>query len=357
VPAPREPLARPEDERMIGLTLLLIALPFLWWAWECAHRRTRKVAAGFQEGITLPFEQDFELYHNAFSLCSKKVRVCLAELDIDHASHHIDLIETGSYENLSRHFLAVNPEGTVPVLLHRGHPVYESHEQIRYAAAHAVSGAEGLVPEDAALANEMQTWVDRASLTGDDPVSAMAESAGNCVPGITVPLFSAMIGDIPVHRILVGVLFHRLRTRPMMFLAMKLAGLRRLARLKRAARMIQSSIHHMNSHLAALESQLEERGGPWILGEAFSLADVSWVVIFDRMREADCADVFLGSGLHPRVTAYRDRLFARSSYAKGIWNHEHPSVSRGTQKLREAKEANPELRTLLTGARAGRIGP
>ena len=26
----------------------------------------------------------------------------------------------------------VNPAGTVPVLLHHGHPVYESHEQIIY---------------------------------------------------------------------------------------------------------------------------------------------------------------------------------------------------------------------------------
>ena len=26
----------------------------------------------------------------------------------------------------------VNPAGTVPVLIHNGHPVYESHEQIVY---------------------------------------------------------------------------------------------------------------------------------------------------------------------------------------------------------------------------------
>ena len=26
----------------------------------------------------------------------------------------------------------VNPAGTVPVLVHNGHPVYESHEQILY---------------------------------------------------------------------------------------------------------------------------------------------------------------------------------------------------------------------------------
>ena len=105
----------------------------------------------------------------------------------------------------------------------------------------------------------------------------------------------------------------------------------------------------MNAHLDALEAKLDHGDGAWILGDFFSLADVSWVVIFDRMREADCADLFLGGELHPRVTAYRDRLFARSSYAKGIWNHEHPTVHQGTQRLKLAKEASPELRALLAG--------
>ena len=135
----------------------------------------------------------------------------------------------------------------------------------------------------------------------------------------------------------------------MMFFAMKLAGVKGLSKLKPAAKAIRSSIREMNVHLDALESKLDESGGPWIPGERFILADVSWVVIFDRMREADCADLFLGDGLRPRTTAYRDRLFARSSYAKGIWNHEHPTVVRGTQRLREAKQANPKLRAVLAG--------
>jgi len=334
---------------VIGLILLVIATLFVWWIWELRHRRTHRVPPGLQQSVELPFEHEFELYHNAFSLCSKKVRVCLAELEIDHGSHHVDLIETGSYENLSRVFLGVNPEGTVPVLVHQGHPVYQSHDQIRYAADHAPGGGPSLVPETSDQIQEMQTWVDRASLTGDDPIAETAESAGNCVPGLTVPLFCAMIADIPVRRILVGVLFHRLRTRPLLFLAMKIAGLRRLSGMKPAARIIRRSVRDMNIHLDALESRLQAGGEPWILGECFSLADVSWVVIFDRMREADCADLFLGDGLRPRTTAYRDRLFARSSYAKGIWNHEHPTVVRGTQRLREAKQANPKLRAVLAG--------
>ena len=139
------------------MAALVFLVPILglaaWYAWERSHRKTHAMPPGLQPDIDIPHTAEFELYHNAFSLCSKKTRVCLAELDIDHASHHIDLIETGSYKNLSRHFLAVNPQGVVPVLVHHGHPVYESHEQIRYAADHAGTDAEALVPHDHALAD------------------------------------------------------------------------------------------------------------------------------------------------------------------------------------------------------------
>jgi glutathione S-transferase len=198
----------------------------------------------------------------------------------------------------------------------------------------------------------MQIWVDRASLTGDDPLAAMAESAGNCVPGITLPLFASMLKEIPTHRILVGLLFHRLRFRPFLFLLMKAAGLGGLKRVKPLTQAIERSIHHMNRHLDDLEIQLEESKGPWILGEFFSLADISWVVVFDRMREADFTDVFLGEGRRERVAAYRDRLFARESYSRGIWNHEHPTVRRGTERLREAKANDPSLVALLGGSMA-----
>ena len=120
-----------------------------WFLFERRRRRTHPVPAGFQADLEFPHEAEWELYHNALSLCSMKTRVCLAELQIDYVGHHVDLIETGAYGNLSRSFLAVNPAAVVPVLIHRGHPVYESHDIIRYAADHSDSPAE-LVPADPA---------------------------------------------------------------------------------------------------------------------------------------------------------------------------------------------------------------
>ena len=124
-------------EKMWIPSLFVVAAAVVWVVWERGHRRTATMSGGLHPEITLPAEAEFELYHNALSLCSKKVRICLAELGIDYHGHHVHLIETGAYENIGRDFLSVNPAGIVPVLVHRGHPVYESHDIIRYAADHS----------------------------------------------------------------------------------------------------------------------------------------------------------------------------------------------------------------------------
>ncbi len=306
------------------------------------------MAPGHRPEIAIPYEQEFELYHNALSLCSMKVRVCLAELRLPYKSHHIDLIETGAYENIGRRFLAVNPGGTVPVLVHQGHPVYESHEQIRYAAAHASPGSPSLVPDDRVLRQAMERWIDRSSLT-DDPMNHGEESAGNAIPGLTLPLFAAMIDHIPYRRIFEGVLFHFDKRRPFAFLTFKGLGLAKLDRLAPAMKMLARSRRQLRVHLDALEQQLSDSGGPWLLGAPFSLADVSWLVIFERLAQADALHVFVNETARPECAAYWERLRSRPSYREAILEHAHPTVVRGTRRLQEAKAARPALRVALEG--------
>lgn len=64
-----------------------------------------------------------ELYHNDKSTCSQKVRLCLAELELDWVDRHIDL---KSRENLNGSYLAINQNGVVPTLIHDGCVVIES---------------------------------------------------------------------------------------------------------------------------------------------------------------------------------------------------------------------------------------
>lgn len=316
------------------------------WLFERSRRRTHPVPPGYRAEIVLPHEHEFELYHNALSICSMKTRVCMAELGIPYASHPVDLIETGAYENIRPRLLAVNPGGTVPVLIHEGHPVYESHEQIRYAADHAPPESPALVPGDPELRDEMQRWIDRSSIT-HDPLEHGDQSAGNAVPGLTVPIFAAMIERIPSWRIIEGLLFHFDKRRPLVFLALKWRGLEKFGGLRPARQVLARSQRQMGGHLDALEEQLLRSGGPWILGEHFSLADVSWLVIFERLRQVDSLHVFVGEGQRPACAAYWERLRSRPSYREAILDHAHPMIDYGTQRLQAAKSADPALRAVL----------
>ena len=69
------------------------------------------------------------LFHYSLSHHCKKVRLCLEEKNLPWREHHVDLFKQ---ENLEEDFLRINPNGTVPVLIHDGHPIYESHDQIQY---------------------------------------------------------------------------------------------------------------------------------------------------------------------------------------------------------------------------------
>lgn len=305
---------------------------------------------GLHPELTLPHAQEWELYHNSFSLCSKKVRVCLAELGLPYRSHPVDLIETGAYENVGRAFLAVNPAGTVPVLVHQGHPVYESHEQIVYAAERAGAGA--LLPRDAATRTLIARWSDCAALVGD-ATTGTEHRAGHCIPGLTFPLFATMVRYIPYREIARGLLTHPHKERPLFFGLLKLRGVRGLPGIRPAWRLLQRSRADMGAHLDALAAHLATHGRPWIAGDAFTLADVSWVVLLDRLVEADWADHFWGGGRRPSIAAYWERLRARPSFASEIESVRAPVTRRGIADLAAAKRDDPSLRAALEGAQRG----
>ena len=212
----------------VMIFLLLVLL--VWYIYERWQRRTRAMPGGLDASIKIPHQQEWELYHNNFSLCSKKMRVCLAELGVEYKAHHVDLIETGSYQNVSRDFLKVNPGATVPVLLHNGHPIYESHEQLVYAAKHTPN-PNLLVPQEADKKQLMDEWVHKSSIIGDNPIAAMDETIGNAIPGLTLPIFSAMMTYIPYYKIFEGLLFHRVKQRALFFFGFKFQGVKKLPKI------------------------------------------------------------------------------------------------------------------------------
>ena len=95
--------------------------------------RVRKVKPGLNKHIILPHNEELELHHNALSSNSQRIRAILSESGIKYRKIHHVLPYEGDWETKHPDFLNnVNPAGTVPVLIHNGHPVYESNEIILY---------------------------------------------------------------------------------------------------------------------------------------------------------------------------------------------------------------------------------
>ncbi len=66
---------------VVTLLFALAAAAVAWWAWENARRRRHPVPEGHQPDVEIPHEQEFELYHNALSLCPMKSQACMAVLE------------------------------------------------------------------------------------------------------------------------------------------------------------------------------------------------------------------------------------------------------------------------------------
>lgn len=94
-----------------------------------------------------------ELYHNANSTCSQKVRFALAEKGLGWTGHHVDL---RAFEQLEPAFLALNPAGMVPVLLHAGQVISESMVINEYLDD--AFPAAPLRPADAAGRARVRAW-------------------------------------------------------------------------------------------------------------------------------------------------------------------------------------------------------
>ena len=185
----------------------------------------------------------------------------------------------------------------------------------------------------------MQYWVHQLSLVGDHPIAGMRESAGNAIPELTLPIFIAMVDSISYLKIAAGLLFHRIKQRPLMFLAFKFRGLDGLPKTLALADLMAKSRDAMHAHLDELESTFAASTGPWILGAQFTLAEVVMMVNLERLAEVDWQDVFLTEH-RANVSAYWTALKARPSYTKAIIGaFEHPAVAAGLARI--VTEKNP----------------
>ena len=333
---------------MLGSPVVVLLLMLWGIHWRKKHR-TRPLVGGIDRTVSLPHTDSVELYSNSFSHCSRKVRLVLAELRVPYKHHAIDLIETGQYQTVSDAYIGVNPAGLVPTLVHDGHPIYESDDILEYAQSMAGVQAPQLVPHDAKLRAQMHHWLDFCAIVSADLMGGMKERAGACIPGLTMPMFMACIRYIPLRRILVGFFNHPTWRSPLLFSAFKVVGMRNMMAVKPLADLVHTSRDHMLEHLETIEQTLLEDNRPWILGDQFSLADVSIGCMLLRLDESGWLSRMEQTVSIERVRDYYTRLQARASWEQAIVAHEHPIVNQGAVDLRELTGLDPALGEKIYG--------
>ena len=81
----------------------------------------------------------------------------------------------------------------------------------------------------------------------------------------------------------------------------------------------------------------------------YSFIGASWMVILDRLVEADWSPFFWGGDRRPEGAGYWARLEARESYRTQVFEMRCPITTRGIAEGASAKRKNETLRLALEG--------
>jgi len=326
---------------------------YKWWTFP----RAKSVVPGLNKDVFLDHKEDVELYYNTLSSCSQKVRACLAEAGVKFRGIHKLLPSSGSFETKTVEYLRINPAGTVPVLVHKGHPIYESHEQIKYIEKNLLPEGVSLSPKDPEKAAEMLSLIDDSSMVmtdeaTSDPSAFFRRRFGNCLGPMTFPMFCAkttLYFDLTSAVQYTGMIpFVSDMKMIIMTIAFYIYGpeaFRKLSVLGKMACLVHDAIDY---HLQQLEKTLKKSNGPYIFGEEYTLADIGYVPIFQRMEYARWWPQFQTK--YPLVIKYWKAIQARPGYvaSKPDKEMEHTLTSCG-RLIDDWKKNNPIVKSIYNG--------
>lgn len=216
------------------------------------------------------------LYHGRASTCSKKVRLALYEKGVSFESRLVDLARQ---EQKAPDYLALNPKGVVPTLVHDGHPVVESSIILEYVED-ALSGPP-LAPEAPHQRAAMRLWLRFSD-----------ESA---YPAIAGPTWEYM-QDLAASRPGSGT-----PSAPP-------------SRPRYSQAELAEADDRMSGCIAALEKALT--GQDWLVGERFTLADAAVLPFAVRIR--NLRPDFINTTRQPAVTAWLERAALRPSFDRAM---------------------------------------
>ena len=228
------------------------------------------------------------MYHFWDSPCCFKVRIVLAEKEIEWTSN---LIASVKFDHFRPDYQALNPHSIVPTLIHDGRVLLQSSVIAEYLEE--AFPETRLKPEGTADRAVMRQW--------------MHDEQAYLFPLIITMSFNLMM---------------TLRAK-----AYGMDQLREWSKMHPDQARAQDYLNRISSptdqkaidvaagkfswHMERLEKQISTSGRPWICGKTYSLADISIAPILDRIEYLDLLCVLEKS---PRVSEWFDQIKARTAF-------------------------------------------
>jgi glutathione S-transferase len=233
-----------------------------------------------------------DLYHYAFSTCSQKVRLVLAEKGLDFVSHEVDLMAGGQHD---AEYVKLNPNHVVPTLVHDGVALIEStliNEYIDEAFPDPP-----LRPRDARGRHAVRLWTKRVDEKVHPATAVVTFAVGPRLLLLQQPaeMREANINSIPdpVER----------------------AARRSVIEHGVEAPEFAGALGKMIALLDQVEAALARRD--WLSGDSFGLADACVLPYVLRMDHLAMAPL-ISTGRRPSLARWYQRVQARPAFETAV---------------------------------------
>ena len=236
------------------------------------------------------------LYHNDMSVCAQKVRMTLAEKQLQWESHHLDL-RAGDQQKPE--YTKLNPNAVVPTLVDNGAVIIESTVICEYLDD--AYPEPSLRPKDAAARARMRLWTKQL----DEGIHAATSTLSNGIAFRHQKLAWGMEKLAEFH----SKIPNPVRREQSWENITKGAD----------SRYFVEATNRFDQLLGDIETALAN--GPWLAGDEFSLADLSYAPYITRLDHLQLQ--FLWDH-RPHIPNWYDRLRERRSYRDALigWPNE-----------------------------------
>jgi glutathione S-transferase len=232
----------------------------------------------------------FVLHHGWKSSASRRVRLCLAEKGLKFESKIVNLAKG---EHHTPEYLALNPNGVIPLLvLPDGRSLYESSTICEYLDE--TYPEPPLRPTDAYRRAEMRNWIRHVD-----------ERIGNLIVFNWKHSIQKMASQLSDEE-----LKERLKKIPS---KERQEAWLRVARRPFTKDEEDEARRKLVLLLDKMEARLEQHA--WLVGDAYSLADIGVVPFVKRLDEEIAPDE-VSVARHPRVLAWWTAIQARPAFAE-----------------------------------------